>query len=56
MKLEQKIANLKNMSKEELVNEYCKMVMFTAQNAEAMFGVAGEYEEAIKAEMLRRMK
>ena len=55
MKLEQKIANLKNMSKEELVNEYCKMVMFTAQNAEAMFGVAGDYEEAIKAEILSRM-
>lgn len=53
--LEQKIANLKEMSKEELVNEYCKMVMFTTNNTEAMFGVAGKYEEAIKAEILSRM-
>ncbi len=53
--LEKKIDALKNFSPEELVNEYCKMIMFTTQNAEAMFGVAGDYEEAIKAEILSRM-
>ena len=47
--------DLKTMSKEQLMNEYCKMVMFTTQNAEEMFGIAGDYEEAIKAEILSRM-
>lgn len=50
--LEKKIAALKNMSKEELVSEYEKMVMYNTQHLEACLGKSGE---AIKAEILSRM-
>lgn len=53
--LEKKIAALKNMSKEELVSEYCKMVMYNTQHLEAGLGKSGQYVEAIKAEILSRM-
>lgn len=53
--LEKKIAALKNMSKEELVKEYEKMVMYNTQHLEACLGKSGQYEEAIKAEILSRM-
>lgn len=53
--LEKKITALKNMSKEELVKEYEKMVMYNTQNLEACLGKSGQYEEAIKAEILSRM-
>jgi hypothetical protein len=53
--LEKKIAALKDMSKEELVREYEKMVMYTTVHLEAALGKSGKYEEAIKAEILSRM-
>lgn len=53
--LEKKIAALKNMSKEELVKEYEKMVMYNTQHLEACLGKSGQYEEAIKVEILSRM-
>lgn len=53
--LEKKIAALKNISKEELVKEYEKMVMYNTQHLEACLGKSGQYEEAVKAEILSRM-
>lgn len=53
--LEKKIAALKNMSKEELVREYEKMVMYNTQHLEACLGKSGKYEAAIKDEILSRM-
>lgn len=53
--LEKKIAALKNMSKEELVSEYEKMVEYNTRHLESAMGKSGKYEEAIKAEILSRM-
>lgn len=53
--LEKKISALKNMSKEELVSEYEKMVMYNTQHLETCLGKSGQYEEAIKVEILSRM-
>lgn len=53
--LEKKIVALKNMSKEELVREYEKYVTYNAKNLEACLGKSGQYEEAIKVEILSRM-
>nr|DAY53726.1 MAG TPA: hypothetical protein [Caudoviricetes sp.] len=53
--LEKKIAALKNMSKEELVGEFEKIVLYNTQHLEACLGKSGQYEEAIKAEILSRM-
>jgi hypothetical protein len=53
--LEKKIAALKNMSKEVLISEYEKMVMYNTQHLEACLGKSGQYEEAIKVEILSRM-
>lgn len=53
--LEKKIAALKNMSKEELVGEFEKIVLYNTQHLEACLGKSGQYEVAIKAEILSRM-
>lgn len=53
--LEKKISALKTMTSEELVKEYEKMVLYNTQHLEACLGKSGQYEEAIKAEILSRM-
>lgn len=51
----EKIAALKDMSKEDLLREYEKYVTYNAKNLEAALGKSGKYEEAIKAEIIGRM-
>lgn len=54
-KMLEKIAALKDMSKEDLLREYEKYVTYNAKNLEAALGKSGKYEEAIKAEIISRM-
>ena len=45
--LEKKIAALKDMSKEELVREYEKMVMYTTVHLEAALGKSGKDRKSV---------
>lgn len=50
--LEKKIAALKNMSKEELVKEYEKMVMYNTQHLEACLGKSGQFDTVLEPRVL----